>query len=398
MDMRDDDVKNRLEQIANCICEKIRQDQMLIHGGLYEGGFGVLLFLCYYSRYSNRKDIICLTEKYMNVLIDQLDINTVSHTYCSGLSGILYLFEFLRENDFFDVSIDDEEEVLDQYLIKGIKENMQQGYFDFLHGVVGVGFYFIKRGKHEVLINDIINYLYDIAEKDDVNNVFKWKSILNMKKDIGYSIALSHGMSSIALFLIRTIKNGYQNDKINVMLEGIVNYILLQEMDGIQEGSYFPSYSLESDGGIPYRSRLGWCYGDLGVAFTLWEAGKILKKEWIVNKGFKVLLDSTKRTSMVEKSVVDSGICHGSIGLVMIYRRMYIETNNSAFLVAMEDWLKVALQFNMQGGVAGYKSYAGTEWLNDYSLLMGVSGIGLVFLSYITGGKQSWDELFLLSL
>jgi len=48
-------------------------------------------------------------------------------------------------------------------------------------------------------------------------------------------------------------------------------------------------------------------------------------------------------------------------------------------------------------GLVGFKTYMMGEWIGDYSLVTGISGIGLVLMSYIADDLQKWDEMLLLS-
>jgi len=169
-------------------------------------------------------------------------------------------------------------------------------------------------------------------------------------------------------------------------------------MNFSQFGSFFPNYLLKNSSHPILKSRLGWCYGDLGIGSALWQAGKTLSKiEWM-NKGLEILLESTQRQSINENSVQDAGICHGSAGIAMVYRRMYLETSIDEFNEATKYWINQTLNFSyFSDGLAGYKTFEKNGCKLDYSLLSGISGIGLVLLSYKENDLQTWDELFLIS-
>ena len=62
---------------------------------------------------------------------------------------------------------------------------------------------------------------------------------------------------------------GVMQHEIEELVAGTIGYILSQEIDRSKYGSCFPSQSLENGDEI-HRSRLGGCYGDLGVAAALW--------------------------------------------------------------------------------------------------------------------------------
>jgi lantibiotic modifying enzyme len=391
-------VEQKINSIAECIYAKVqKQEKELL--GVYPGEFGILLFLFYYSSYTENEEYISLTETYAEKLLERLAEGISSHTFCNGLSGILYLFEFLKENRFIDMDVSATQPTLNNYLVTRMRQDIQYPYYDFMHGALGVGFYFLKKGSNREQIQELVDFLYNTAEKESNNGIFKWKSIVDMEKNIlGYNIALSHGISSIIIFLSRVVKSGMVDEKINEMLSGAVNYILSQQIDIQQYGSYFPSQSLENKHTPISRSRLAWCYGDLGVAMALWQAGKVVNNvEW-KNKSLEIFLPTSLRLSLVENYVQDAEICHGSAGIAMIYYRMYLETNKDEFKESCNYWLNQTLNFSrFSDGLAGYKTFTNDEWKSDYSLLMGISGIGLVLLSCITKDKQIWDELFLLS-
>lgn len=135
-----------------------------------------------------------------------------------------------------------------------------------------------------------------------------------------------------------------------------------------------------------------------GVTFTDYSNravlnGSLLGKEFSAN-----VFQSTQRRSFNESYVQDAGICHGSAGIAMIYRRMYLETGLNEFKETTMYWIQQILNFaTFKNGLAGYKTLIKDGWICDYTLLMGISSIGLVLLSYIEDNQQSWDELFLLS-
>jgi len=395
--MKKDEIRIKLDQIADCVYNDIKHDKIKKAGGLFDGETGILLFLCYYYKFSKELRYANLIEVYLEKLLDQLSTKINLHTYCSGYSGILYLFEFLKKNRLlqFRVEMEDSEVILEKYLIEKMNADIRRNDYDFLHGSLGIALYFLKKGGIEYALENFIDALYSSAEKDFSTMIFRWKLVLDKdKNETGYNISLSHGNAAIITFLSRLIKNNIKGDKIIKMLEGSVNYTLSQQMDYIKIGSYFPSKSLDNLPSIPTQSTMAWCYGDLGVALSLWNAGKALNMESWKNKALEVFLYSSKRIS----PTIDAGICHGSAGLAMIFRHMYFETKNDIFLQVSEYWLfQTLMHAQFKDGIAGYKTYYIDKWIGDYSLLMGISGIGLMFISYLMDDFQKWDEMFLLS-
>jgi len=390
-------IKIKLKEISDCIFNQIQEPLQDHIGGLYGGEWGQLLFLCYYAKFSEDRQIKKIAEEYAERLLSHKNLENLSHTFCDGYSGLLYLFEFLKENDLMNIDIDDVESVLETYVIHCMQYNISLKNYDFMHGALGAGYYFLKKGNNKSPLYELIDFLYNTAEKDIHTKCFKWKSPLSENGELGYNIALSHGMSSIVLFLSHMIKKGFKNDKIFELLENTVNYIFSQERDVNQYGSFFPSQSLENN--IEHskiKSRLGWCYGDLGVAYSLWFAGNIVcNNEW-TNKGLEVLLHSTQRRDLADEFFIDVGICHGASGIAMMFKRMYLETNHPDFINATDFWMQKTLDIaTFPDGLAGYKTLR-KEFICDYCLLTGITGIGMILISYLMDGNQSWDELFLL--
>lgn len=391
-------IEEKLNQIATAIYNKINLQHPTDTLGLYNGQFGILLFLLYYSRYSNISHYNSYTEVYAEQLLNKLASNLPTHTFCSGLAGILYSFEFLRQNNFINLDISEVENDFENYLLQKMEQEIAINNYDFMHGALGIGLYFLKKEKKEKYIKKLIDFLYNTAEKNQDKTLFKWKSIVrNEKNEKEYNIALSHGMSSILVFLSYVIDYKMKDERIFEMIKGTANYILKQQIDYKIYGSYFPSLSSENKSPLR-KSRLAWCYGDLGIAVSLWQTGKRINCEEYKQKSIEILLHSTTRLSLKDNFVFDAGICHGSAGIAMIYNRMYKETKIKEFLNAFNYWIEKTLEFStFDTGIAGYKYYVSNTWKNDYSLLTGVSGIGLVLLSCLEKKESNWNEMLLIS-
>lgn len=108
---------------------------------------------------------------------------------------------------------------------------------------------------------------------------------------------------------------------------------------------------------------------------------------------------AAKRIDLQDNFVFDSCFCHGTAGIAQIYRRMFFETGNPNFEKAAEYWTIETLKMaKFPDGIAGYKFLNKTEMENDFSLLNGVTGVGLMLLASIAPQSYSnWDSIFLLS-
>ena len=391
-------LKQKVDQIAECVFSEVQKMQGQTYG-LYAGEFGKLLFMLYYSRHFKNNDHTLATDNYTERLMRQFVEREKIHTFCSGISGILYLFDFLRDNQLLNPDISKSQPFLDNYIVSKMREDISRRHFDFMHGALGVGLYFLKKKANPEIIRELIDFLYRTAERDVSNKTFKWESVVHYEKKLpGYNLALSHGVSSIIIFLSRVVKSGLFEEQSRELLTGAVNFVLLQQKDFSQSGYFFPSYLYKDATDTGSKSRLAWCYGDLGPGIALWQAGKAMRnKEW-EEKGLEILLQSTQRRTFNETFVSDAGICHGSAGVAMLFRRMFLDTKRDEFSDSTAYWINNTLSFSrFEDGLAGYKTREKDGWKCDYSLLGGIAGIGLVLLSYLVDDEQKWDECFLLS-
>ena len=181
------------------------------------------------------------------------------------------------------------------------------------------------------------------------------------------------------------------------MLAGAVNFVLSQQNDAKQVGSFFPNFLQKNAQTSASKSRLAWCYGDLGIALALWQAGDATGQTDWKEKGLEILLHATRRFTFEETNVFDAGICHGSAGIAMIFQRMFDQTQRDEFKEAALHWIRQTLSLSrFEDGLAGYKTRLKDVWECDDSLLTGISGTGLVLLSYIDKNQHDWDEMLLL--
>ena len=76
-------------------------------------------------------------------------------------------------------------------------------------------------------------------------------------------------------------------------------------LEGLQAISCFPSFSIESEEN-PLPSRLGWCYGDLGIAQALLQAARALENEEYENIALKILIHSCNRKKINDSMIPSS--------------------------------------------------------------------------------------------
>ena len=397
-------IQSKLIQVIENIRKELMSSELSENIGLHAGTSGVALFLAYYDRIIHQNNEI--NPKIIEILehnIEQIDSGNLQYSICRGISGFGWLCEHLRKLEMLNGEDIQFLEDLDPFLGQNMIDNIQWGNYDFLHGALGIGTYFLSRfDKKEVPV--YLGKLLTELEKSSIpceNDSVKWMSVLNHKTgEKGYNISLSHGISSIAAFLVRLHLLNFETKRVYILLYQTIRYILGQITYTESSNSYFPSYSKENTSGYN-NSRLGWCYGDLGIAHTLWQTAIALKDKELENKALRILYYNTTRRDLQKNIIRDAGLCHGSSGIAHIFWNLFLRTGIQEFRETTDYWLNITmLMAENNDGLTGLKPWRKE---NDdrseypYSLLEGFSGIGLVLLSQLIGGKIAWDECLMLS-
>ncbi len=380
-----------LNQINECLIDyilKTKEIKRLDSFGLYNGEFGLFLYLVLY----NKRFPDSFLEEKIELFVDQLLFKWTeypdSYTYCMGTSGVLDLIYYLNENDIYQIDLNDGVDYLEDYIAKIMIADLSEGKYDFLHESLGPANYLLNKNTKLDYVEKFIDILYENSIKG--NGSCKWPFLDILSGKLTYNISMSHGISSIIIFLAKAYKKNIRREKVYELLLGSSSYILSQKLDVISSNlSIYPSIS-KKDGYSP--SRLGWCYGDLGIAVALWTAGEIIATNKFLDEAIYIVEKSFLRKDLSSNMIQDAGICHGSAGVSMMFQFFWEKMKIKDALILRDYWLSETINMIPPNN----QKLMISDWCNNsYDLLMGISGIGLMLLSSITN-DYSWKRLFLL--
>jgi len=392
------EIKNKISELVHII-EKEDHENIGLLGG--KPGLSILYF--YYSKVFQIEKYSDLALNCISEIFEEIQNGFSYHTFAGGLAGIGWTVEFLEQNGFLDCDTNETLGELDEYLYQMMIKEFKLANYDYLHGASGIALYFLSRksfSKSKQYLSDYIDNIEQLSEAD--GDIFKWFSMVDTgadEKEKVYNLSLSHGISSLITILSKIYTLEIKKEKTFKLLNGAVNYLLSNEQDYKQYGSYFPNWiSKQHSTG---KSRLAWCYGDLGISTALWHASQSLKNKTWEEKAIEVLLHTAKRMDLAKNSVNDAGLCHGSAGVAHIFNRMYNNTGMEEFNETATYWYDQTLRMAMhKDSFSGYKAYRTKEnggWYEDFGFLEGITGIGLTLMSAISDIEPRWDEILLLS-
>jgi lantibiotic modifying enzyme len=391
---------DKLAKISEVLLEK--SDKVGNNIGLMGGKTGIALFFFYYANLTMEEKYVDFAHQLIGEIFDGINQEVSIHTFAGGLAGVGWMMEHLVQNDFVDADTDEILESLDPFLHKAMIYDIEKGNYDFLHGAVGIGTYFLNRPSQKEsadYLKELVDHM-DKIKHEPAKGQFAWESVLDREKGTkGYNLSLSHGLASIIVFLAKMLEKGIYKEKVSTLLNGAVNYMLAHRLDTKEFKSNFPSWVGED---YPLgHSRMAWCYGDLGIGPSLMQAGKAAgNKEW-QDIGINTVLHSTGRKDLKESAIIDVGLCHGAAGLAHIYNRLYHTTGHAEFKETALYWLGHTMNMaTHEDGYAGYKAWHSEQyggWQPEAGFLEGVAGIGLALISLISDIEPKWDYCLYLS-
>lgn len=332
----------------------------------------------------------------------------------SGLPGIFWTITYMRRLGFLSFETETLFSEFVPLLDKIATQEAEKKNYDYFCGVIGILLFYKKANlfdSKESLQIQILNILN--RQANHVNNEQLYWDLLMVDPDNNYKVnkgvvnfGLSHGIPSIICCLSLFNKN--LRDKSFPLVNNSINFILDRRADKLFERrtqSQFP-YSAniyETSDPADYTSRLGWCYGDLGIACMLWKAGEIFNKNEWRDLSYKIIMESCNRRNLKTNNVQDAGLCHGSSGILQIYNRFYRRFPETELKKAIKYWAQVTLDFSKNNNsLAGYNVYEpqankGGAKLKEPGFIQGISGIGLALLGLLEPDSMDWDESLFIS-
>lgn len=394
MVIKEKQIIDLIHGIANYIDKNFNNELSI---GAFGEKSGCLLFMAYYSKYFKKNAMPLKTENYLDSLASDLCEGIYTPSYCHGVSGTLFLLNHLNKYKFINIDTEEVEYYYIQYLKKNLTILLEDGNYDFLHGALGIIYYFLSSPlikKEKDFFKNFLNKLLKSSINKNHNEIY-WEDKFN---GVISNISLSHGICSIILILSYIYKLNLCSIELKNSINKAINYILSQKY-AINSIACYPNINKITDFTKP---RLAWCYGDLGIGITLWQVAEILDRQDLLKESVYIFKCAEKRLNLVENRVYDACFCHGSAGISYLFRWMYCNCRKKSFWDTSDYWLSKTIEFSSTNGdTTEFKSYSNGKFdTADMSLLDGITGIGMVLMSSLIGkgNLPPWDSLFLLNL
>ena len=388
--------------IAEQVSEKKGQ---LKESGLLGGKSGIAILFAYLSELFPQKNYLQDTFDILEDLEHSLSNDELNHNMSSGVAGIAFTFQHLRNMGVLDPSNDLNLSDLDEFVSLGVDVDFNTRNWDPLHGMTGLGIYFLERHREtseKKFLERIVDHLAQMRTEVGEHKIWITPGYEHYSND-NYNFGMAHGMPGILSFLAQTHRRGIKQPEIEEMICSCLPFLLQYEYRNVEEYCFPNSIDVvQKNEKQKPGSRLAWCYGDLCMANALIHCGTALNRHDWKTKGIDVALKTTQR-NFESAGCMDAPFCHGTTGLVHQYNRLYRLTGNDVFSYAAEKWIRLTLQhFYKPGeGAGGYFFRCFNEDKNTFEyeprcgLLEGSAGIALVYLSRLYNVESDWDIIFL---
>ncbi|MEP7143442.1 MAG: lanthionine synthetase C family protein [Ferruginibacter sp.] len=398
-------IGNTLPGICRALNAFIKQDEDY---GLLSGYCGSALFYAYYYKLTAEKKYLNKLNYIIEKTIKTLSKKKLLYSHCSGIAGIAWGIQHLVKNGFIEQDeTENSFEEIDEFLFNVMKQDLNEYRYDFLHEGLGIMLYFLDKQPGAITqtyLEEAVTWLEKAMVTKDTGITWRDyspKKIEGGNQPASYNLGLAHGVPAILSILSMIYEKGTATGRILPLVERGVKW-LLSNKNRTHDNcvSLYPATVSEGDNAPGAKqSRLGWCYGDLSIAITLWNIGERLQNDYYKEEAYIIFEHTLKHRDIRNGGIVDASLCHGSMGVSHIYRRAYIATGNSFFLNGADQWLQQTLQMaSWKNGLAGFKYHTPNGYENNYNLLEGITGIGLALIAALDKDTTpAWDRCLLLS-
>ncbi|HVF03797.1 MAG TPA: lanthionine synthetase C family protein [Frankiaceae bacterium] len=294
------------------------------------------------------------------------------------------------------VDADPEENDVDALVTQALTQNWPSN--DLIRGVAGAGVYQLQRGRAD---DQAVTRLAEMSTRTP-DGVTWWVDPATCLPDRAeaypqgyYDVGMAHGQAGVLAVLAHYVAAGVESAR--PLLNDATQWLLAQRLpDDVGPGRYPSIVAYEPR--PKQGSRVAWCYGDAGVAIGLLAAGRALGDDAVVKEAADTAADAAARRGE-DAAVYDAPLCHGSMGLVHLFGRLYAQTGDERVADAARHWFDVAMtQHRPSEPVAGWgmvRFDEGHRYEPVGGFLEGAVGVALACLAATSDRAPDWDLLLL---
>jgi lantibiotic biosynthesis protein len=349
----------------------------------------------------------------------------------AGLSGVAYTLAVVDGDDRSSSVRHELDRLISQGSLAVIAElhgarregRVTPSMFDVISGLSGVALYLLPRadgGPAGAALPFVLRALCDLAlgevtpDGRQAGPLPAWYTPAQLLYDDeqrrlypsgNLNCGLAHGLPGLVAALALATKAGHGSDRVSEAVAATAGW-LARNYGEADDGPRWPTAIATEAYGRPEGtdprttpSRDAWCYGNPGVARSLYLAGVALDRaEWreLATAGMMAIY----RRPIERRGIDSPTFCHGVSGLLQITQHFARDTGLPLFAEAaasLLDQVLAAIDEDLLLGVANLEP--GGVRVDQPGLLDGATGVCLTLLSAAEAPQPAaaWDRLFALS-
>ncbi|VXB33546.1 conserved hypothetical protein [Flavobacterium sp. 9AF] len=347
--------------------------------GVTNGLAGVSLFYFYENKIN-----LCLA--YLEKAIEGLNESYKGSYIIEDIISIGKLLNFYKEKGILNASdiefyFENYDSIIEDFLVDSLKEDNLSP----ISGTLKYVNYFINRMKHsnkdyQCLFSDVLDKIEELSQKDEVSQGIFWTSNIERQGRKVIELGIKHGVMGITDSLISFYEIGFEKDRVKRLIEKALMFITDQKLTN--EMFLFP-FSTNSDTDNSFSS-FNILYGDLGIAYGFYRAGKICAIKEYENLAIEILSHASHIRDDKQQLVSDANLFYGSLGIASFMQLFQKKANLTFLEETIAYWYKQTENYRTENPKwAGFDTTFNKFDVNaQLSFSHGIVGIGIALLNF----------------
>lgn len=372
-----------------------------VHYWLSQGFGGFALLFSYLSAAGFGGESAQRADDFEEKALDGLAREIMPCNLYDGVAGIAWMAAHRRGFLSRDTVCEDDFEEVNSRTVDLLARPRWPADYDLMLGLAGIGVYFLESPQWTAsrrALSEIVRHLFETAER--TGELVTWltppdRLVPHQRKAAPtgfYNLGIAHGVPGVISFL-SAARDLVDDGRAEDLLEGAVRWVLSQEQSS--GALRFPTWVTPD--GVAVQSRLGWCYGDLGVACALLRAAESTGNlEWR-KRGIAAAERCLEHLAVADFD--DVCLCHGLSGIGHSLNRIHQATGDDRFRQgAISAFTGVCELWDPDGATWSGFPIAKHYGRDIPSLLEGTAGVALALLAATTTQTPGWDRMFFMDL
>jgi lantibiotic biosynthesis protein len=313
--------------------------------------------------------------------------------------------QYIKKDMLEEVERCNSQQIIDYIIASTTKDETQNNFHDLFYGFIGKAIILIENDSKANWghIKKIVETLEINAIKD--KDGIYWNTpdpfFLSPIFEKTVNFGVPHGSCGIILFLLKCCDVYNLQEELKPLLKGSIVWIINRLEK--ENNKLLYSYSTKPSG----SGKLGWCYGDQAIAYTLLRYSETFNCEKAKAKAYELIeqaaakpIEQTGVQYYPKYGYYDMRVCHGTSSVAYMWLKMYHITKDENIKTLADKWLNITLD-NLDIFLPQLDKISELEKDNDkidtsMGFLNGLSGVGLVLMSFLDPKLSDWDKLLLL--